>query len=107
MAILERVTPVAAVVTAASTLLCCLPLTFAGALGMAALGAVITTLWPWLASASVLLVSLGFFQLHQRKSSCSRSRRSTVALVWAAAILVFVVLAMPQLAASLLADWLA
>ena len=48
MAVTERATPVAAVIAALSTLGCCLPLGFLGAVGLAGISVRLQSARPWL-----------------------------------------------------------
>ncbi|HXY11032.1 MAG TPA: hypothetical protein VEI52_24580 [Terriglobales bacterium] len=101
----ERATPVAAVIAALSTLACCLPLGFLGALGLAGASLWLQAARPWLlASAGVLLV-LGFIQLYVRRTQCPRRSPLSVAMFWVAAVIVLLVVLFPQLIASLIAGW--
>jgi hypothetical protein len=102
MKVLEKAAPTAAIVAALSTLACCVPLGFLGALGFAAVAAHVTPLRPWLFGASLVLLCLGFWQLYFRKTCVKRSAGSLV-LFWIAAIVVALVLLFPQVIASLIA----
>lgn len=102
----ERVAPAAAALSAIATLLCCLPLSFAGALGAAGLSAAAMQYRSWLIGISVALLALGFVQVYRRSASCARRSGATVTLLWGSAILLAVVFLLPQLVATLLADWL-
>jgi hypothetical protein len=103
MKVLEKGAPAAAVVAALSTLACCVPLGFLGAVGLASMSVWVQPLRPWLLGASVALLCLGFVQLYFRKSACSR--RSTVSLVlfWIAVTVVALVILFPQVIASVIA----
>ena len=103
MRVAERAAPVAAVIAALSTLACCLPFGFLGAVGLAGL-----SYWArayadlFLALAAVLLV-LGFVQLYRGRNQCRR--RSTVSLVLfcVSAVIVLLIILFPQVIASLVA----
>jgi hypothetical protein len=100
--VIERTTPVAAVMAALTTLACCLPLSFLGA-GLA--GAVAWTgayRDRFLALAVILLVS-GFIQIYRRRRQCSKRSVASVALLWVSVALVLVIVFFPQVIASLLA----
>jgi len=103
MKVLEKGAPAAAVVAALSTLACCVPLGFLGAVGLASMSVWVQPLRPWLLAASVALLCLGFVQLYFRKSVCVR--RSTVSLVlfWLAVAVVVLVILFPQVIASVIA----
>ena len=66
MRIAERATPVAAVIAAFSTLACCLPFGFLGAIGLAGASVRLQTARPWLLVGSLVLLVLGFVQLYRR-----------------------------------------
>jgi hypothetical protein len=103
MRVAERVTPVAAVIAALSTLACCLPFAFLGALGLAGASVKLQSARPWfLAGAGILLV-VGFVQLYARRNQCQRRSPLSIALFWSAAIVVLLVILFPQLIASLIA----
>lgn len=102
----ERVAPIAATLSAVSTLLCCLPLSFAGALGAAGLSAAMLEYRVWFIGASVGLLAIGFMQVYRRPSECAQRSRVSVLVLWTSAIVVTVLLVMPQLIATVLADWL-
>ena len=94
--------PIAAIVAALSTLACCVPLAFLGAVGVASV-----SIWAqhykfWLLLASVGFLCIGFVQLYFRKSCTKRSAASLV-IFWTAVVVVILVTLFPQLIASLIA----
>jgi hypothetical protein len=98
----EKSAPTAAIVAALSTLACCVPLGFLGAVGLASV-----SLWAqhyklWLLVASVVFLCLGSVQLYFRKS-CRRPRTTSLVLFWIAVVVVVLVISFPQLIASLVA----
>jgi hypothetical protein len=103
MRVAERATPVAAVIAALSTLACCLPLTFLGALGVAGASVWLPSARPWLLVGAAILLGVGFIQLYVRRNQCQKRSPLSVALFWAAAVLVFLVILFPQVIASLIA----
>ena len=102
----ERLTPLLAAGGALSTLLCCLPIAFAGAVGLGSASAVATKYRLWLIGGSVALLVVGFIQVYRPGAQCVRRSRLNMATLWLSLLLVAVVFLMPQLVASLLADWL-
>jgi hypothetical protein len=56
----EKIAPAAAVISALSTLACCLPLGVAAAAGAAGLGILVEPLRPWLIGLSIALLGVGF-----------------------------------------------
>jgi hypothetical protein len=103
MTVLEKGAPVAAIVAALSTLACCVPLGFLGAIGLASLSARAQSLRPWLLGASVVLLCVGFGQLYFRKSTCAKRSRVGLVLFWIAFAVVMLVTLFPQAIASLIA----
>lgn len=103
MKVAERATPVAAIIAALSTLACCLPFSFVGALGLASLSVIAAKYRLWLLGVAVLLLVAGAFQLYRGKTSCNRRSRASVILFWTAVCVFLVVLLFPQLIASVLA----
>jgi len=98
----ERITPVAAVISAILSMACCLPFALPLALGAAGLGVVLETLRPWFLGLSLLLLGLGFFQL-ARKRACGRRSTASLVLLGIATVVVLSFAFLPQLVASLLA----
>lgn len=102
MKITEKGAPAAAIVAALSTLSCCLPLGFLGAVGLASVSLWTREYSRWLLVASILFLLVGAAQLYFRKSCVQRSKTSLV-LFWAAVVVVILVLLFPQVLASLIA----
>jgi len=103
MKALEKGAPVAAVVAALSTLACCVPLGFLGAVGLAGVSVWAQPHRTFLLGASVALLCLGFAQLYFRRSStCVRRSAASLVLFWTAVALVLLVILFPQVIASLL-----
>jgi hypothetical protein len=103
MTVLEKGAPAAAIVAALSTLACCVPLGFLGAVGFASVGVRVQSLRPWLLGASVVLLCLGFAQLYLRKSACAKRSRTGLVLFWTAFAVAVLVILFPQAVASLIA----
>lgn len=99
----ERATPVAAVVAAVSTLACCLPLGFLGAVGLAGASVWSQSLRPWLLGTAAVLMGIGFLQLYRGRKHCTKRSPVSVALFWGATIIVLVIILFPQLIANLIA----
>lgn len=103
MKVAERATPIAAVIAALSTLACCLPLGFLGALGLASLSVWARSYGTWLLGfAAVLLVS-GFVQLYRGRRQCRKRSPVSIALFWLAVAVVLLIALFPQVIASLVA----
>lgn len=103
MRVVERATPVAAVIAALSTLACCLPLGFLGALGLAGASVWARAARPWLLGGALALLVLGFVQLYRGRAQCRKRSPISIALFWLAAAVVLLVILFPQLIASLVA----
>jgi len=103
MRVAERATPVAAVIAALSTLACCLPFAFLGALGLAGAGVQLQLVRPWLLGSAAILLGIGFIQLYVRRNQCQKRSSLSIALFWGAAVVVILVILFPQLIANLLA----
>lgn len=93
----------AAVIAALSTLACCLPFAFVGALGLAGASVKLQLARPWLLAGAGMLLIVGFVQLYFRRNQCQRRSPLSIALFWSAAVIVFFVILFPQLLASLIA----
>ncbi len=103
----ERITPVAAVLSAIATFACCLPLgVLGGAAVSVALAAAVERFRPTLLVLSVVLLAMATWQVYRTRRSCQRRSTTTVALLWLCAFIVIVVIVFPQAIASVLADWL-
>lgn len=103
MRVAERATPVAAVIAALSTLACCLPFAFLGAVGLAGASVRLQALRPWLLASSGILLVVGFVQLYVRRNQCQKRSTVSIALFWGGAVIVLLVILFPQLIASLIA----
>jgi hypothetical protein len=102
----EKIAPAAAVISALSTLSCCLPLGIAAAAGAAGLGVLEEPLRPWLIGLSIALLGVGFTQLCRSRGACQRLSPASVAVFWFSAIVVLATLVFPQDLAGVLADLL-
>ena len=102
MKVSEKGAPAAAIIAALSTLACCLPLGFLGAVGLASLSLWVRQYSRWLLLASIAFLCVGSVQLYFRKSCTTRSMASLV-LFWTALVIVILVALFPQLVATLIA----
>lgn len=103
MKVAERATPVAAVIAAISTLACCLPLGFLGALGLASLSVWTRSYGSWFLGLAAALLVLGFVQLYRGRSECRKRSPVSIALFWIAVAIVLLIALFPQVIASLAA----
>ena len=60
----------------------------------------------WLLGGSVVMLAVGFVQVYRRPARCAPRSVLSVTILWLSLALVAVVFLMPQLVATLLADWL-
>lgn len=102
MKIVERATPVAAIVAALSTLACCLPFSLVGAFGLASLSVIAAKYRMWLLTVAVFLLLVGAAQIY-RRTSCDRRSTVSIVMFWFAVGVFLLVLVFPQLIASVLA----
>jgi hypothetical protein len=103
MRVAERATPVAAVIAALTSLACCLPFSFVGAIGFLGASARLQTIRPWLLGSSAVLLIVGFAQLYLRRSQCHRRSDLSVSMFWIATAIVLLLILFPQIIASLVA----
>jgi hypothetical protein len=94
----------AAILSSAATISCCLPVGFAAALGAGAASAFVTTLRPWLLGLSVVLLGFGFWQQHRAKQCAVRGRLLGNVLLWAAVVVVSGMILFPQEIGAVIAD---
>ncbi len=99
----ERATPVAAVVAALSTLACCLPFGFLGALGLAGTSVRLQNARPWLLVGAFALLVVGFIQLYRGRNQCRKRSTISVTLFWVAVAFVLLIVFFPQVIATLFA----
>ena len=99
----ERATPVAAVIAALATLGCCLPLGFLGAAGLAGASLWLAPIRFWLVGGAAVLLVISFIQLYVGRNQCRRRSALSMVIFWAAAVIVVLVIFLPQLVASLIA----
>jgi hypothetical protein len=102
MNVSEKGAPAAAIVAALSTLACCLPVGFLGAIGLASLSLWARQYSRWMLLASIAFLCIGSVQLYFRKS-CAKKRTASLVLFWTAVVIVIFVALFPQLVATLIA----
>ena len=102
MKLSEKSAPTAAIVAALSTLACCVPLGFIGAVGLAGVSVWIQRYKGWLLIASAVFLCVGAVQVYFRKS-CARRSTTSLVLFWIAVVIVALVILFPQVIASLIA----
>lgn len=100
---MERATPLAAMAAALTTLACCLPLSFLGLAGLAAALSWAGSYRGWFLGLAFGLLVIGFGQIYRGRGQRRRRSRLSVALFWTSAVIVLLVVFLPQVIASLLA----
>jgi uncharacterized membrane protein YidH (DUF202 family) len=100
--VIERTTPLAAVMAALTTLACCLPLSFLGA-GLAGAVAWTGAYRDWFLALAAILLVTGSIQIYRGRRQCRKRSVLSVALFWTSVALVLVIVFLPQAIASLLA----
>jgi hypothetical protein len=103
MRVAERATPIAAVIAALSTLACCLPFGFLGAMGLAGLSIWARSYGGWLLALAAALLIVGFVQLYRGRGQCQKRSALSITLFWIAVAVVVLVILFPQVIATLLA----
>lgn len=99
----ERMTPLAAALSALATLACCLPLGIAGAVGALGLSVALAALRPWLIGLAVILLGFSFWQLARGNRTCRRRSPLSLVLLGLSAVIVVAVILFPQTIAGLMA----
>ncbi len=102
----ERIAPVAAAVTALTTLACCLPVGIAAAAATASLAAVVSAYRAVFLVASAALLVVGIFQLNRAHRQCSTRNRGSQAILAICGTIVLLVALFPQVLAAMIAAWL-
>lgn len=103
MRVTEKLTPVAAAMSALATLACCLPLGIAGAVGALGLSVALERLRPWLIGLAVILLGVSAFQMFRGRRSCQQRSRLSLILFGLSAAIVLTVMIFPQKLAELMA----
>lgn len=93
-----------AMMAAFATITCCLPLGFAGAVGIGLASAFFAALRPWLLGLAIVLIGLGFWQQHRAKQCAVRGRWIGNVLLWTALVVVLGMILFPQQIAGLIAN---
>ena len=103
MRVTEKLTPLAAAMSALATLACCLPLGIAGAVGALGLSVALERLRPWLIALAVVLLGVSAFQIYRGQKSCQNRSRLSLILFGLSAVVVLAVVIFPQKLAELMA----
>ena len=103
MRVVEKATPIAAVVAALSTIACCLPFGFLGAVGLAGASIRLQQFRGWLLGLAGLFLLIGFLQLYRTGRTCKSRSPVSIVMFWCAAVVVIAVIMFPQVIASVIA----
>jgi FtsH-binding integral membrane protein len=91
-------------VSSLATLVCCLPLTFAAAIGTAGASAFLLKFRPWFLVLSVVLLGIGFWQQRRAKQCAVKGKVLGQVLLWTAVGVVVGMILFPQQIAGFIAD---
>jgi uncharacterized membrane protein YidH (DUF202 family) len=86
-----------------TTLACCLPFGFPGAIGLAGLGVWAQQFPSWFIGGAAVLLVAGFVQLYRGRKQCRNRSPVSIALFWVVGAIVLLIVLFPQVIASLLA----
>ncbi len=102
----ETVAPLAAALAAVSALVCCMPFGLTTAAATVSLAVAVEPYQSWLLCASVVLLTVGAFQLRRARRLCATSPTHSLAVFVISAAIVLAVILFPQAIAGFIADWL-
>jgi hypothetical protein len=95
---------VGAILGSLATMVCCLPLAFAAAIGAAGASAFLLRFRPWFLGLSIVLVGFGFWQQRRARQCEVKGRIVGQVLLWTAVIVVVGTILFPQQIAGFIAD---
>lgn len=95
---------IGAILSSLATLVCCLPLAFAAAIGAAGASAFLLKLRPWFLVLSIVLLGIGFWQQRRAKQCAVRGKVLGQVLLWTAVGVVVGMILFPQQIAGFIAD---
>jgi hypothetical protein len=102
----ERLTPVAAALSALAAFACCVPIGLVGAFGILTAGSMFAPVQRWFLPAATVLLAVAAVQLWRGQRVCrTRGRRFGLAVFGLSAMIVLAVLLFPQFVAGLFADY--
>ena len=101
----EKVSAVTAAVAALATIACCLPVGFAAAAVTASLAMAVAAYRPWFLGASVLLLIVAAVQIRRTQKACKRRPTSSLIVFGLSAIIVALVVLLPDVTAGTRAGW--
>jgi UPF0716 family protein affecting phage T7 exclusion len=95
---------VAAILSSLATMVCCLPVAFAGAIGAAGASAFLLKFRSWFLGLSILLLGVGFWQQRRARQCAVKGRIVGQVLLWTAVAVVAGTILFPQQIAGFIAD---
>jgi len=95
---------VGAILGSLASLGCCLPLSFAAALGTSTASIFFYRHRLWLLGFSIALIGIGFWQQHHAKQCAAKGRLLGNILLWCSVVVVGGMIFFPERIAALLAD---
>ena len=102
----ERLTPVAAALSALAAFACCVPIGLVSAFGLLMLSSMFAPLQRWFLPAATVLLAIAAVQLWRGQRVCrTRARRFSLVVFCLSATVVLAVLLFPQFVAGLFADY--
>jgi hypothetical protein len=95
---------VGAILGSMATMVCCLPLAFAAAIGAAGASAFLLRFRPWFLGLSIVLLGFGFWQQRRARQCEVKGRVVGRVLLWTAVIVLVGTILFPQQIAGFIAD---
>ncbi len=95
---------VGAILSSLATMVCCLPLAFAGAIGAAGVSAFLLKFRIWFLGLSIALLGIGFWQQRRAHQCAVKGRIVGQVLLWTAVVVVLGMILFPQHIAGFIAD---
>jgi hypothetical protein len=102
----ERLTPVAAALSALAAFACCVPIGLVSAFGILTASSMFRPLQRWFLPAATVLLAVAAVHMWRGQRVCrTRGRRFSLAVFGLSAMIVLAVLLFPQFVAGLFADY--
>lgn len=95
---------VGAILSSFATMVCCLPLAFAAAIGAAGASGFLLKFRPWFLGLSIVLLGFGFWQQRRAQQCAVKGRIVGQVLLWTALAVVVGMILFPQQIAGFIAD---
>jgi hypothetical protein len=95
---------IGAILSSLATMVCCLPLAFAAAIGVAGASVFLLKSRIWFLGLSIVLLGIGFWQQRRARQCAVKGRVVGLVLLWTAAAVVVGMILFPQQIAGFIAD---